>query len=759
MSNVLLIFRKELRSYFDSPSAYVFMVLFLILSGIYVVGNIFLENVASLRLLFDVAPIVMLVFVPAVTMGLISEERRQRTFELLGTRPVLIGEIVTGKLFAAWVLVACTLLPTLLYAIILSMIGSLDWGAVLGGFCGLLLLGGAFVAIGLFASALSDNQVIALIVGSILVSCLFFVDKILPFMPASLIGPVEYLSAGHHLSSLARGILDSRDIVYYASVIGLFLLLATLAAAREYGQSFREWRQFQLPVHSVRIMLVGTIILLANLVSTVMFFRADLTAGELYTLSPTTKKVLLSLDDDVLVRVYLTADLPPPYHNYGRDIRDMLEEYHIYSNGRVQFRFINPVDSTGTAREAAEAGIQPMAVKVLKNDRIQTIKAFAGLAFSYADRFETLPMISSVDRLEYDLTSTIKRLRMPTLPTVGILAGHGSPGPESMRKFIDDMVKHYRISSVTLADSGASLADVTALLVIGPKVPFDDNEKAVLDQYIMRGGKVAFFVDAMTANSQHHTATRLDLQLDDMFDTYGWNINNDLVVDNRCVNVGLDIGSGSVVQGEPGPNPFFPLVTDFNKNMPAVAQLPSIVLPYTSSIDVRLASVRGVDASVVASSSPQSARLSGDDIDISTSRVMSQVAFNEERIPLAATFEGSFKSAVGTLKSKPGKNPVGRPASKSVRTRMVVIGDGDFLVDGITRDFNNTTFALNLVDWLVDETGAGTIRTREVAPPPLDEMSDEARMGVKYLAFVGPPALVIIGGLFRLAMKASRRRR
>lgn len=757
MNKIWLIAKKELRSYFDSPAAYVFMVLFLVLTGIYVVGNLFLDNIASLRLLFKVAPVVMLVFVPAVTMRLISEEKQVGTFELLGTRPIRIGEIVVGKFLASTFLVFCTIVPTVIYAVVLSLLGRLDSGPVLGGYFGLFLLGASFVAVGLFASALSNKQVVSLIVGSILVSFLFFLDRLLPFIPSRLIPPVEYLSAGHHFSSLERGVLDSRDIVYDATLIILFLLLGTVAAAREYGQSLRDWKRVLTPDQGLRLILVGIVLLLANLVSTLFFFRVDLTQEEKYTLSSVTRKQLSSLDDNVLVRVYLTADLPPPYHNYRRDIQDLLEEYHVYSGGKIQFKFVSPSDGPAAEMEATEAGVSPIYIKVVRNDKIQTSKAYAGLAFSYADRSETLPVISSVDRLEYDLTSTIEHLRAREMPVVGLLGGHGCPKPESMKTFLDALGKHYRIVSIDLSDTSRSLADLAALLVIGPRFRFAEREKLALDRYIVAGGQVAFFMDGMSLNTQQQVARRLDLGLDDMFDSYGWVINNDLVVDKQCEDVGAGRSSAKLTLNDEGPNPFYPVIARFDRSNAAVANLPPVVLPYVSSIDVRLSVARGVNASIVASSSAQSASLTGDSIDVNLVHMLEQVSFGEENIPLAATFEGSFKSAFGGTEGR-RVAAASRGTSKNPQTRIAVVGGGNFVLDGYQQGYHNTTFALNIVDWLVDRTGLGVIRTREVAPPPLDEVSEETRTAVKYFAFIGPPALVILVGLLRMAMNASRRR-
>jgi hypothetical protein len=138
------------------------------------------------------------------------------------------------------------------------------------------------------------------------------------------------------------------------------------------------------------------------------------------------------------------------------------------------------------------------------------------------------------------------------------------------------------------------------------------------------------------------------------------------------------------------------------------------------------------------------------------------VPFGEEHVPLAATFEGSFRSVFGGIEGTspvPAASAVAARSTKSTRAKIVVVGDGDFVLDASLHGYQNITFALNLVDWLLDDSGLGSIRTRDIASPPLDEVSDGTRTTVKYFAFAGPPVLVIVGGLIRLAMKASRRKK
>jgi ABC-2 type transport system permease protein len=228
-------YQRELRSYFNSPVAYVVIVVFLAIVGWFFTNNIFLANIASLRLVFELVPLIFLFFVPAITMRLLAEEKKSGTLELLTTKPVRDVEIVLAKFFAAWSLLAAALVPTLLYLATLMFIGDIDPGPVVTGYIGLLLMGGVYIAVGVLASSLTENQIVAFIVSFLIVFALFMVDKILLYVPQAFASTLEFLGVDYHFSNIARGVIDSRNIIYFLSVIGFSLLLATVSLER------RKW--------------------------------------------------------------------------------------------------------------------------------------------------------------------------------------------------------------------------------------------------------------------------------------------------------------------------------------------------------------------------------------------------------------------------------------------------------------------------------------------------------------------------------------
>jgi ABC-2 type transport system permease protein len=234
-SNVGTILKKELRSYFNSAIAYVVIVVFLAIVGWMYTSSMFLINVASLRMMFEWIPLVFLFVVPAVTMRLLAEEKKAGTIELLTTKPLHDWEIVVGKFLAAWVLIGVALLPTLIYYGTVAFLGNIDNGPVIGGYLGLLLMAGVYVAIGLLASSLTENQIVAFIVGLLLMFAFFMMDKVLIFVPEFMTSVVEYLGVDFHFSNIARGVIDSRDVVYFGSVLGFTLYLSVVSLEK------RKW--------------------------------------------------------------------------------------------------------------------------------------------------------------------------------------------------------------------------------------------------------------------------------------------------------------------------------------------------------------------------------------------------------------------------------------------------------------------------------------------------------------------------------------
>jgi len=229
MTEVLTVFRREYAAYFNSPVAYIVVPIFLLVFGtfFFFIPDFFVVNRASMRRFFDLAPILVAIFAPAMTMRLLAEERRSGTIELLSTMPLREDQIVVGKYLGALGLMTTAVALTLAYAVTTASLGDLDWGPILGGYLGIFLLAGAYLAIGTLTSSITDNQIVAFFVALFIGICLFLVDVAAAlYLPGSLLPFAELLSFNRHFQNIARGVLDIRDIVFYLSVIAFCLYSA-----------------------------------------------------------------------------------------------------------------------------------------------------------------------------------------------------------------------------------------------------------------------------------------------------------------------------------------------------------------------------------------------------------------------------------------------------------------------------------------------------------------------------------------------------
>ena len=224
MTQIRLIFTKEFKDYFISPIAYIVISIFLLVTGWFFFTTFFIYDQASLRNFFALLPVIFSFVIPAITMRLFAEEMSVGSYEILLTLPVTSKDIILGKFFAAVAFIAAMLVPTILYPLSISFLGNLDWGPVIGGYIGAILLGAAFSAIGLFASSLTRNQIIAFITGVAICFALTIIDKMLFFFPKYILSFLSNLGADFHFKNVSKGILDSRDIIYFLSVtfIGLY---------------------------------------------------------------------------------------------------------------------------------------------------------------------------------------------------------------------------------------------------------------------------------------------------------------------------------------------------------------------------------------------------------------------------------------------------------------------------------------------------------------------------------------------------------
>ena len=555
LRNIFTLAKREFSGYFATPVAYVFLVIFLLMTGFFtfMLGmDLFDRNQASLESFFTWHPWLYLFLVPAVAMRLWSEEKRTGTLELLLTLPITAWQAVLAKFIASWAFLVLALALTFPVWITVNKLGSPDNGAIFCAYIGSALMAGAYLAIGCMTSALTRNQVVSFILS--VVACLFtilagfapvtnFMTGIFPNNP----GVVEFvgnLSVITHFEYFQRGVLDFRDLLFFVSVIG-FALFGTSIIVRN-AQESRSAGNFS---YSIGFIAISACILLGlNAMSTNLRWKSDLTEGNIYTLSSGTQNILLRLTDErgsekdafqLEIRLYQTRDqrVPNNLTRYAKRVADMLKEYEqeAAALGKaatppIVLRRINVQPDSTEEDQAAKDNIEKFNIG-------PTEFAYLGLSLSYAEKTEKIDLLVSGQggrsmslrsevTLEYQISRAITRLLKPDTdrvvigimapPSVQMMGGlpHGIPPQMAMQRgmqpsppwaLVQLLRKEY--DEIRTVDFGSGISrnekseelplkdsGIDMLLVVHPQ-NISERAQFAIDQYVLNGGKLVAFLD------------------------------------------------------------------------------------------------------------------------------------------------------------------------------------------------------------------------------------------------------------------------
>ena len=428
MNSISRIASKELAAFFSSPAAFIFFGVFLGV-GLFVffwIETFFARNIADVRPLFEWMPVLLIFLVAALTMRVWSEERRMGTIEFLLTSPVDPSHLVLGKFLACMALVAIALALTLPVPVTVALLGPLDWGPVIGAYLATLFLAAAYASIGLFVSARTDNQIVSLIT-TVLVCGLFYLlgsDALTSLFGNEAGEFLKLLGTGARFESITRGVIDLRDLYYYASIMGVFLTLNLFSLERlrwSEGASKASHRRWRIVTALVIVNLV-----VGNLwLQQIGWVRADITRGSIYTISDTTRSYLAQLREPLLIRGYFSAQTHPLLAPLVPRLRDLLREYSVASDGKVRVEFIDPMENPELEEEAnRKYGIRSVPFQTTSKYQAAVTNSYFDILIQYGDQFETLGYVDLIEvkaksggdpdvelrNPEYDITRSIKKV-------------------------------------------------------------------------------------------------------------------------------------------------------------------------------------------------------------------------------------------------------------------------------------------------------------------------------------------------------------
>ncbi len=480
--------------------------------------------------------------------------------------------------------------------------------------------------------------------------------------------------------------------------------------------------------------LLFIILFLLNSISQNWFHRWDLTDNNMYSLSSSSESVVKQVDDLLTMKVYFSDDLPGEYANNRRYLQDILEEYEALSDGNIRFEFFRPEDDEDIEQEAQKAGIMPVQMQVVENDKMEVKRVLMGMVIQYEDKKEVLPVIQTTTGLEYEITSKIKKLVDTNKPTVGIAQVEGQTA--QFQNIQNLLGQRYTVRSVNLSD--AVPTEVTALLMGGVSDSLSGDEYQHLSDYLNRGGNLFLTQNRVKANLQIQQAFPIQSNIYDLIDDYGFAIAENLVTDKICGRVNVQQQMGPIRMNVPMEYPLLPVVRSFNQNESIVAGLEQIQLVFASEISQDSGSIGNVNFVPLLFTSDQSGEMRGQ--------------FNLNPDPKQNPFIRMFNQADQVLSARSEKVD-----ENGIMSQVILVGDSDFMADqGGGRSPENHIFIMNSVDYLIGDRDLIALRSREITSRPLEDVSDEAKKTWKWVNIVMPSLLIVGFGLIR--MRSQKRR-
>jgi gliding-associated putative ABC transporter substrate-binding component GldG len=804
--------KKEWTQYFSSLTGYLIISFYLVVNGLllFVIPNYNLLDFgyASLQVYFDFAPWFLLLLVPAITMRSFSDEFKQGTYEVLHSLPFSSLQLVLGKLLGSLLIVIAAIAPTIFYAVVLdalSATGGIDWGATFGSYIGLIFLGAVYTAVGVFASSLTKNSAIALLV-SIIISILLLQSfdwlSTVSFFANGYDFYIKQLGLSLHYNNMSKGLIKMTDLIYFISILVLFIL-GTI-----------ENLKGKIKYVFLLIAIIG-----ANYLSNIFPFQFDLTKEKRYTLSASSTEVISQIQAPVTVHLYLGGDLPSNYKTISNAAIALLDQLHQINPSLIKWNLEIPNQSVSdTALFALYDSLSKMGLPIERiqqgnggaDKRVDQLIIPGALvevdgqkpyaidlrsSKKYFKPYNIVMDIPEVDEeasanaaealLEYKFIQAIYLLNRKTVPTIAYLIGNGQPVNLTVNDIGETLKDQYDLSVFDLSKGFPDATKIKTLLIVKPTTPFSDLDKLKIDQYVMGGGNIIWAVDKLYA--EYDSLQQTDgayvsfdrgLALDDLLFKYGIRINSNLIQDLNCAKLPLVVGT----QGDGSPLikrvpwPYYPFLNG-NDNHPISQNMDRVLSLFPSSIDT-IAS-NGVKHTILLTTDTSSRSLPSP-AQVSLNSVKGEedmVQFNQHHFPVAVLSEGNFNSFFANRLSQVLKDTVQQNLgiaylSKGKPSKQIFISDADLFTNKVDKSngplpmgmipfesyqFANPDFFVNTIQYLNEPLGLLESRNKGIVLRLLDKSKvAENRLFWQWMLLIGP---VVILSLFFYFWTQYRQRR
>ncbi len=774
MNQIKALIEKEFRLFFNSAIGYVFLVVFLSFSGWMFFRTFFLIGQTDMRDFFLFLPWSLLFLIPAFTMRSWAEEFRSGTIESLFTSGIKPFKIIAGKLIAIILFLILALVLTLPFTFSVAFMGNLDWGVVLISYLGVFLLGVSYILIGLLVSAMTQNQIVSFLI-SLLFCFIFYIlgeSFITIFFPGFFGEILHSIGLGAHYKSMIRGVIDTRDILFYLSFITILLTANMAVLSGRFWPRKHYWRGI--------ISLVLVIVFVTNLGGRFVFARFDGTENKNYTISNATKNILQNMEKPVVIKAFISKNIPAQVQTIARDVRDILDEYKARGGNNLSVEVLDPMTNDDSRKLAQNFGIPPLQLQVIERDQQQVVKAYLGIAIAYenqdaeefADRFEkfeTLPIVTNISDFEYQLTSAIKKTSSEKLPVIGFLTDHGTRTLSDLRdRFgkdegedvpIRDLLrKNYEVRDISFADEDfdEKLSELVTLIIIGPMENFSDDEATKIHKFL-ETKNVIFLADKI--NIVQNITQNSFTDFSNILSPFGLSAKPSLVAD--AINANVNFGSNFFTVSRP--YPFWIKANNLSVDNAITRDLSSIIFPWISPIGIF--KKEDVKVEILAKTSPYFIELasqelvdkpveSDDGAESDDSEIDKDVEPEKVMVDKMISLDPNQNFAFSRDKKDPANLAV--IAQKGDGGKLLFIANTRMVLRKYIQD-ENIVFLNNAIDSFSSGDDLISIRSKQITDRPITMLSDSTKSMVRWINILLIPILVIFFGLSRRWLRNQRK--
>lgn len=489
-----------------------------------------------------------------------------------------------------------------------------------------------------------------------------------------------------------------------------------------------------------QLLIIVAIVVVANMLSNSLYLRLDFTEDQRYTLSDASREILEDLDEVITVSAYFSEDLPPQLLSNRQDFEDMLIEYEQRSGGNVVYEFVNPNEDESKEQEIQQKGIGPIMINVRENDRVEQMRAYMGALLQMGDRREIIPLIQPGAAMEYELTTSIKKLAVQDKPKIGLLTGHGETNLASLPQLSQQLSVLYEVEEYTIKDAESIPAYFRAIAIVAPSDTIPPAHLAKVDEYLRSGGKVfVAFSNVQGDLQQGSLTTAPSIGLVSWLRSKGIVVGSDFVIDAQCASITVQQRQGFFTINSQKEFPYFPQISNFEDH-PITKGLDQLTFTFaTSVVPTNLDSAISTTPLIYTSENSGIVKAPSY-VDIQKKWAQSDFGMGVQSLGIA--LEG-LEGGLG---------------------KMVVVGNGDFFANGEGQQArqlppDHVNLASNAIDWLADDTGLIDLRTKGISSRPLESVEDGKKEAIKYANVFAPIFLLFIYALVRRMQNQRKRQK